>query len=139
MSLAEKLVKKVGHDVVGSEIAPDDVKIIRQHVQQLLGREDVDVILTIGGTGIAPSDVTIEAVSPILEKIMPGFGELMRMLSYEAIGPATILSRSVAGVARGKLIFCLPGSPEAVRLALEEIVLRECLHAMLHVRERKIP
>ncbi|MDI6811555.1 MAG: molybdopterin-binding protein, partial [archaeon] len=81
------------------------------------------------------NDVTIEVISKLLKKEMPGFGELFRLKSYEEIGTATVLSRSIAGVINQKVIFCLPGSPEAVRLALKEIILPEIAHILKHVRE----
>jgi molybdenum cofactor biosynthesis protein B len=88
-----------------------------------------------GGTGIAPSDVTIETVLPFLEKVLPGFGEIFRFLSFEKIGSAAVLSRAVAGVVKGKAFFCIPGSPDAVRLCFEKLILPEAAHIVKHARE----
>ena len=93
--------------------------------RRALVREDVRAIVLTGGTGVAPRDVTPESVSPLLERVVPGFGELFRMLSYEEIGSAALLSRALAGIAAGKIVFVLPGSRGAIRLALEKLVLPE--------------
>ena len=88
-----------------------------------------------GGTGVSKSDVTIEAVEPLMEKALPGFGELLRLLSYRRVGAAAMLTRASAGVARGKAIFCVPGSPDAARLAAEELIAPEAPHVVKHARE----
>ena len=88
------------------------------------------MILVNGGTGIARRDSTFEAIDGLLEKRIPGFGELFRMLSYDRIGSAAMMSRALAGVYKGKLLFCLPGSPDAVALAMERLVLPELGHAV---------
>ncbi|MCW4020201.1 MAG: molybdopterin-binding protein, partial [Candidatus Bathyarchaeota archaeon] len=95
-----------------------------------------DAVITSGGTGISPTDVTIEAVQPLLEKELHGFGELFRTISYKKIGSAAVLTRAIAGVAKGKIVFCLPGSPQSVSLALEELILTEAGHIMKHTREK---
>jgi len=100
----------------------------------MLKASKVDAIITCGGTGINPSDVTIETLEPILEKELPGFGELFRHLSYQEIGSAAVMTRAVAGVAKGKVIFCLPGSPNAAKLCLEKLILPETGHIILHAR-----
>jgi molybdenum cofactor biosynthesis protein B len=95
----------------------------------------VDVAVFCGGTGITATDITIETVSPFMEKTLPGFGELFRLLSYERIGSAAILSRAFAGVAKGKAFFCIPGSMDAVKLCLEKLILPEAAHIVKHARE----
>jgi molybdenum cofactor biosynthesis protein B len=133
--LIEKLLKKAGHQVTLRRLMPDDGVLIRQSVKRALASPDLDAAVFCGGTGIAPSDVTIETVSPLLEKALPGFGEIFRRLSFDEIGSAAVLSRAVAGVAKGKAIFCIPGSPNAVRLCMEKLILPETPHVVKHARE----
>lgn len=133
--MAVRLIKKSGHVLLVKKIVPDDRAMISEAVKEALSSDEVDVIVTSGGTGIAPSDVTIEAVKPLLEKELPGFGELLRSLSYKELGPSAILTRAVAGIAKGKAIFCLPGSPHAVELALKKLILSESSHIIMHARE----
>jgi molybdenum cofactor biosynthesis protein B len=94
----------------------------------LLARGDVGAVILTGGTGVAPRDVTPEAVEPLLDRVVPGFGELFRALSYEQIGSAALLSRALAGLASGRVVFVLPGSRGAVELAMEKLVLPELGH-----------
>lgn len=131
---AKELVSKNGHEVVYYEVLPDNEDKIYEGIVNALST-DADFIVTSGGTGLTKNDVTIEVVSKLLKKEMPGFGELFRLKSYEEIGTAAVLSRAIAGVINQKAIFCLPGSPEAVRLALKEIIMPEIAHIMKHVRE----
>jgi len=121
-----------GGQVVHYELVPDNIDMIRDALKTCLYSE-ADVIVINGGTGISPQDITIEAVMPFFEKEMPGFGELFRHKSIEQIGNSVILTRTAAGVARQKVIFCLPGSPNAVKLALE-LVLPEMGHILKHVK-----
>jgi molybdenum cofactor biosynthesis protein B len=116
-----------GHDIVGYSVVKDEPAQIVALVDEL-NAAGCKVIITNGGTGIARRDSTFEAVDALLEKRLPGFGELFRMLSYEDIGPAAMLSRATAGVYRGTLIFCLPGSTGAVRLAMEKLIMPELDH-----------
>jgi molybdenum cofactor biosynthesis protein B len=132
--LIERLVKDSGHKVSFRRLIPDDKALIEEGVEYAL-QSDVDAVIFCGGTGIAPSDVTIEVVSPFLEKVLPGFGEIFRFLSYSEIGSAAVLSRAVAGVAKGKVFFCVPGSMDAVRLCLEKLILPEAAHIVKHARE----
>jgi molybdenum cofactor biosynthesis protein B len=88
----------------------------------------VDVVVTSGGTGVTPDDVTVEAVRPLVDKTLPGFGELFRRLSYEEIGTKVVGTRTFAGVIGDAVVFCLPGSENAARLGTEEIVLPEASH-----------
>lgn len=116
-------------------IVKDEVTAIQAAVQQWL-TEDIDVIVTTGGTGIAPRDVTIEAVTPLLDKEMEGFGELFRYLSFtEDVGTRALLSRAVAGTANRTLIFCLPGSTGAVKLALNRLILPELTHLVYEMNK----
>jgi len=133
--LISELVCKAGHELVSHGLLPDDQQRIRSALKEALDSENLDVIVFSGGTGISPKDVTIEAVEPLLEKLLPGFGELFRKLSYEQIGSAAILTRASAGVARGKAVFCIPGSPNAVKLCFEKLILPEAAHILKHSRE----
>jgi len=126
---------KSGHATVSRIIVPDDKTVIEQAVRESLNSELVDAVITSGGTGITPTDVTIEAVQPLLEKELHGFGEILRKLSFEEIGSAAILTRAIAGVAKGKAVFCTPGSPQAVALAVEKLILPEVGHIVKHARE----
>ena len=116
--------------VVSYQILKDEPDQITAAVRALLTRPDVDVILTNGGTGIAPRDTTFEALQGLLEKEIPGFGEMFRMLSYEDIGSAAMLTRATAGVAQGKVIISLPGSTGAVELGMTKLVLPELGHML---------
>jgi molybdenum cofactor biosynthesis protein B len=134
--LIVKMVKESGHRVTLRRIVPDDKPEIQRAVLKALKSRKTDVLVTSGGTGISPTDVTIEAVQPLLEKEVPGFGELFRTLSYRKIGSAALLTRAKAGVTKGQAIFCLPGSPQSASLALEELVLPEAGHILKHAREK---
>jgi len=133
--LIESLLKRDGHTILFRKIIPDDKALIEQSMRSVLGSNDVDAAVFCGGTGITSSDVTIEAVTPFLEKILDGFGEIFRRLSYDEIGSSAVLSRAIAGVANGKAIFCIPGSPNAARLCLERLILPEAGHIVKHARE----
>jgi len=116
---AEKLLRKHGHKISGRELVSDDVSQIRDALERGLQTKNVGAVLFMGGTGVSPTDVTIEAVKPHLDKELEGFGELLRAVSYEKIGFPAVLSRATAGIARGKLVLCLPGSPDGVKTALK--------------------
>lgn len=133
--LIVRILRDSGHKVTMRKIVTDDKEEIQKTVMRALRSRKVDVIITSGGTGVSPRDVTIEAIQPLFEKEIPGFGEIFRALSYREIGSAAILTRSVAGVSKGKAIFCLPGSPHSVSLALKEIILPEVGHIIEHARE----
>jgi len=96
---------------------------------------NLDVVIFSGGTGITPTDVTIETVAPFFEKTLPGFGEFFRRISFDRVGSAAVLSRAMAGVAKGKALFCIPGSPDAVRVTVEMLILPEAPHIVKHARE----
>lgn len=111
-----------GHALAARQIVPDDKYMIRAQLSAWIVDPEVDGVLITGGTGITGRDVTPEAVEPLLDKTLDGFGELFRQLSFADIGASTIQSRAVGGVANGTLVFCLPGSSGAVRLAWEQIL-----------------
>jgi len=117
-----------GHDVVTRELIADDYDGVQHTVDTLVRRSDVDVVVTTGGTGVTPDDRTIEAVRPLFEKELPGFGELFRRRSVEAIGARVVATRATAGVADGVPVFCLPGSTSAVRLGVDEIIVDVAPH-----------
>lgn len=129
-----ELAAAAAHEVRDGGIVPDSEGEIRAAVEGLLADPGVEVLVVTGGTGVAPRDVTVEAVEPLLERRLDGFGELFRMLSYEEVGPAAMLSRATAGIARGKPVFLLPGSPAAARLAMERLILPEAGHLVAQVR-----
>jgi molybdenum cofactor biosynthesis protein B len=131
----EYLLKNAGHQVLFKRIILDDKAMIEHAVQSILDNMGVDAAIFCGGTGITPTDVTIETVSPFLEKTLPGFGEIFRRLSYDKVGSAAVMSRAIAGVARGKALFCIPGSPDAVRVSVEMLILPEAPHIVRHARE----
>ena len=117
-----------GHDVAVREVVNDDLDGIQSTVDRLVGRDDVEVVVTTGGTGVTPDDVTIKAVRPLLGTELPGFGELFRRLSYDEVGTRVVGTRAVGGITRGVPVFCLPGSENAARLGAEEIVVAEAPH-----------
>jgi len=131
---AADLLSGAGHPVPLREIVKDDASEIAGALRRALARDDVQAVVLTGGTGVAPRDVTPDAVAPLLERVLPGFGELFRSLSYQEIGSAALLSRALAGVASGKLVFVLPGSRAGVRLALERLVLPELGHLAAELR-----
>jgi molybdopterin adenylyltransferase len=128
--LIRDLLTAAGHRVEYYEVLPDDPSRIRQALLDNL--RNLDAIIVNGGTGIAARDSTIEVVRMLLDKELEGFGELFRYLSYQQIGPAAILSRALAGVAAGKIVAALPGSPSACRLAMETLLIPELGH-MAHL------
>ena len=121
-------IESAGHVVAFRAIRKDDRAAIEAAVLEAAGRDDVDLVLTTGGTGIAPRDVTAPTLEKLFESRIPGFGELFRWLSWREIGSATILSRACAGLVRGKVVVALPGSPKALELAWREILLPEAGH-----------
>ena len=129
-----EILKNNGHTIAVQRLITDDKTLIQKTIREILESPKVDALISTGGTGITPADVTIEAIRPILEKELPGFGELFRHLTYQEIGSAAVMSRAVAGVAKGKAVFCLPGSPHAVKLCLERLILPETAHIVLHAR-----
>jgi len=128
-AVLQQRLERGGHVVLSREWVRDEVAAIRRCVRSALARRGVDAVLVTGGTGVAPRDVTPEAVAPLVSRWLPGFGELFRMLSYREVGSAAWLSRAGAAVARGRLLVILPGSPAAVRLAADRLLVPELAHA----------
>ena len=116
------------HEVVSRDLIGDNYDGVQGTIDALVGRNDVDIVITTGGTGVTPDDVTIEAVESLFDKQLPGFGELFRSLSFEEIGTKIVGTRATAGVADGVVVFCLPGSENAARLGVEEIITEEASH-----------
>lgn len=125
-----------GHQVVFYSVLKDEPEPIQRQVLEFVDSRQVDVILTNGGTGIAPRDGTFEALDAILEKRLPGFGEIFRVLSYEEVGPAAMLSRAVAGLRGKTLVFTMPGSTNAVTLAMRKLILPELRHLVYEMKGR---
>lgn len=115
-------IEIAGHHVIAKTIVPDNIYQIRAAVSNWIADDAVDIVITTGGTGVTGRDGTPEAITPLLDKTLDGFGEIFRMLSYQDIKTSTIQSRAVAGVANGTYIFCLPGSPNACRTAWEHLI-----------------
>ena len=128
------LLEEKGHQVVMRGLVRDEESAVLGWVQRQRSRDDVDAILTTGGTGVAQRDNTHEAIMKLLDKPIPGFGELFRMLSYQEIGSAAMLSRACAGVSQCRVIIALPGSENAVRLAMEKLVIPELGHLVREAR-----
>jgi len=127
-------IESAGQRVVRRELCRDEPAEIRAAVLAAVGDGAVDLVLTTGGTGISERDVTPETVAPLFDREVPGFGELFRWLSYSEIGSATILSRATAGIVGTTVVIALPGSPKALRLAMEAIVLKEAGHLVGQAR-----
>lgn len=118
-----------GHTLVGSQIVKDHVPAIRAAIEEALA-SGARVVITTGGTGLTSRDVTPEALAALTQRPLPGFGELFRMLSWEQVGSAAMLSRACAAVVQGGVVFSLPGSPAGVRLAMERLIAPELPHLM---------
>lgn len=123
-----------GHESLRRVIVKDSPDDIQKALREMLEDPDVQAVVMNGGTGISLRDLTLEAVAPFEEKILPGFGELFRMLSFEEIGSAAFMSRAVAFVTEGKAVFCLPGSEKAVRLAMTKLIVPELGHLVWEAR-----
>ena len=129
-----ELLTAAGHEVAGRTIVKDDPDLVRGTIERQLASPDVHAIITTGGTGITSRDSTYEAVAGLLQKRLDGFGELFRMLSFEQIGPAAIMSRASAGLVAGRIVVSLPGSEAAVRLAMERLLIPELGHLVEQAR-----
>jgi len=130
-NLMRELLEGAGHQVAGKDIVRDDIAKIQEKIRAASGDAAIDAILTNGGTGVSYRDVTIEAIQPLLDKEMPGFGEVFRTLSYyEDIGSGAIMSRAIAGIANHTPVFSTPGSSGAVKLAMNKLILKEIEHAV---------
>ena len=133
----QELLEEAGHEIVTREIVRDDVAQIRATLVDLLNRDDVDAVVTTGGTGISARDTTYEVVEQMIDKKLDGFGEIFRFLSYEEVGAAAMLSRATAGAVGDKLLTCLPGSRNAVRLAVEKLLVPEIAHVVFELRKHR--
>lgn len=133
-AVVRRLLEGEGHSVPGYHIVKDDPAAVRDLIEKSGARSDVDAVILNGGTGISPRDRTYEAVADLLEKTLDGFGELFRYLSFKEIGSSAMLSRATAGIFRGKVIFSIPGSTPAVRLAMERLILPELGHLVREIR-----
>lgn len=127
--IIQKILENSGHEVLSHKIIPNIKEEILKELDRFLSSE-AQCLITTGGTGVSSRDITIETLSAQFEKTLNGFGELFRRLSFEEIGTATILSRATAGIIKKKLIFVLPGSPRAVKLAMEKIIILEVGHIL---------
>ena len=133
--VVQDLMQEAGHEVTSRSIVKDEAANIRTTLVDLLADSDVDAIITTGGTGIAARDTTYEVVDRMIEKKIDGFGEIFRMLSYEEIGAAAVLSRAVAGAVGTKFIASLPGSRNGVRLAVEKLLVPEISHIVFELKK----
>ena len=131
--LIRQKLSQNGHVVMFYAILKNEADAVEKKIHELLGREELQVIIISGGTGASHRDITVETISPILEKKLDGFGELFRFLTYQEMGTASIMSRAIAGVAGGKVILCLPGSLGAANLAMDKIILLEIGHLVREV------
>jgi len=131
----QELLTGAGHAIVRYQIIPDDGPRLEALLDELVNSDGVEVILTNGGTGISKRDETVPYIEMRIDSPLPGFGELFRMLSYQQIGSGAMLSRAVAGIAQGKLIFAMPGSTPAVELAMTKLVLPELKHLLHELRK----
>jgi molybdopterin adenylyltransferase len=133
-SLAEALTTAAGFQVVPRQLVPDEPAQIAARVRELCQRREVDVVLLTGGTGLAARDGTVEALTPLLDRRLDGFGELFRMLSFAEVGAAAMLSRALGGTLGRVALFAMPGSPAAVQLALGRLILPELRHLVGQLR-----
>lgn len=129
------LLEGAGHLVARYQLIPDDLSALHALLTEMLATQDLDAVLTNGGTGVSRRDTTIEVVETHLDQTLPGFGELFRMLSWQEIGSGAMLSRAVGGIARGKLLFAMPGSTGAVELAMTKLILPELKHLVHELRK----
>lgn len=131
----ERLAINAGHRIQGRKLISDSKPMITKTAKQALRAHAVDALIITGGTGLSPRDVTVESISPLLDRKIPGFGELFRKLSFDSIGSAALLSRAFAGTTKGKAVFCLPGSPDGVQTGMEKLILPELGHIIRVARE----
>jgi molybdenum cofactor biosynthesis protein B len=127
----QNLLETNGHHVIVRKLIPDSRTVLRATLRALMREKNVQAIITTGGTGLAPLDITIETVEGMLDKVLPGFNSLFMLLSYPQVKSASMLSRALAGTIKGKIIFCLPGSPRACKLAMESLIVPELGHILM--------
>jgi len=135
--LIVELLERAGHSVASRVIVKDEPMEIAAAVESASSRQGIRAVIVTGGTGVAPRDVTPDAIEPLLDRTIPGFGELYRMLSYQEVGSAALLSRSLAGLKDGRVVFALPGSRGAVRLAMEKLILPELGHLVAQAIKKR--
>lgn len=131
----KKQAKKEGHEVVIHQMVTDEIMAIQELVGHVITKINPDAVIISGGTGISPRDVTIEAIKPLLEKELTAFSPLFAQLSFEEIDSAAILSRATAGTIKDSIIFCMPGSIKACKLACNSLIFPELGHLLLHMKE----
>ncbi len=131
--LIQRLLEQEGHQVPVRKVIIDNRTVLRATLRELVRQKDLHAIITTGGTGIAASDITVETVRGMLEKELTGFTALFMLLSYPKVKSAAMLSRTLAGVIKGKPIFCLPGSPRACQLGMQSLILPELPHMLMLV------
>ena len=130
--IARQHLEKAGHDFLYS-IIDDSKPMIRLTLYKSFETDHCDAVIFLGGTGLSPRDVTIEAIAPLLDKTLDGFGEIFRKLSFDSIGTPAIMTRAIAGVVDSKVVFCLPGSPDAANVGMD-LILKELAHAIYIAR-----
>ena len=133
----QALLEAAGHRVVERRIVPDEPAAIATAFRACIAHAEVRAVVFTGGTGVAPRDVTPDTIEPLLDRTIPGFGELYRVLSYQEIGSAALLSRALAGLRDGRVVFALPGSRGAVRLAMEKLILPELGHLVAQAVKKR--
>lgn len=129
--IIQQLLEAGGHTVAVRKIIADNRNVLRATLRELIRQKNVHAVITTGGTGLAPSDITIETVRAMFDKEIPGFTSLFMLLSYPQAKSASMLSRATAGTIKGKPVFCLPGSPRACKLAIESLILPELGHILM--------
>jgi molybdopterin adenylyltransferase len=134
-ALIRELLERDRHVIANYRVLPDDPVQLKSLLLSVLGRDDVDVVLTNGGTGISRRDATMPVIDGLIESPLPGFGELFRMLSWGQVGSGAMLSRALGGIAQGKLLFAMPGSSKAVELAMTKLILPEIRHLLREMRK----
>lgn len=133
--LIRDTLRLAGHTIIDYQIVPDEPEQIRRMLDEWTNNAEIQAVLSNGGTGIAARDTTYDAIAGMLDKRIDGFGELFRMLSWQEVGPAAMLSRAVAGVANGTLIIAMPGSSNAVRLAMSKLIVPELGHLVYEINK----
>jgi molybdopterin adenylyltransferase len=129
--IIQSLLEEKNHTIVARMVLKDNRTLLKAALNKLIRQKKVQAIITSGGTGLSPTDITIETVRGMLEKELPGFNALFMQLSYSQVKSAAMLSRALAGAIKGKMIFCLPGSPRACKLAMESLILPELGHTLM--------
>ncbi|GAB1351445.1 MAG TPA: molybdenum cofactor biosynthesis protein B [Candidatus Rifleibacterium sp.] len=135
-AILQEILKAGGHTISAYEVVKEDPELMLASLQAWLSRSDLDAIVTTGGTGLTARDGTVEVARRLFSKELDGFGELFRLISYQQIGTAAMLSRATAGLASGKMLICLPGSSKAVRLAATRLILPQLPHMLWEIKRQ---